>query len=273
MFESVPKEALEEALHRATALIRPPDDVFYKELKLRYGSVRHYLPEVLKHVAFEANPAGRPVVEACRWLRDNMHLTNTGDDWSADPAPLDVVGSAWQRSVIHEDGSINVRAYTFCTLDRLATAIQRRDGFTKRSWRYADPRANLLTEVEWKAMRPVVCRSLGWSPQPAPVLDALSSELDRTYRDVAKRLSKNPDVRFETVDGKKELILTPLEKLEESASRFARDRDGDRCPYRVYGSLHASHRTGRPRHRSDHERVRGAHRRSLQHWPGTLHSL
>ncbi|HTF68726.1 MAG TPA: DUF4158 domain-containing protein, partial [Edaphobacter sp.] len=32
VFESVPKEALEEALERASALIRPPDDVFYKEL-------------------------------------------------------------------------------------------------------------------------------------------------------------------------------------------------------------------------------------------------
>lgn len=67
-------------------------------------------------------------------------------------------------------------------------------------------------------MRPVVCRSLGWSPQPEPVLEARSNELDKTYSEVAQRLSKNPDVRFETVNGKKELILSPLEKLEEPAS-------------------------------------------------------
>jgi len=77
VFESVPKLALEEALDRASALIRPPDDVFYKELDMRYGSVRRYLPEFLKHVAFEANPVGRPIVEACRWLRDNMHLSDS----------------------------------------------------------------------------------------------------------------------------------------------------------------------------------------------------
>ena len=116
------------------------------------------------------------------------------------------------------DGSIDIRAYTFCTLDRLAKAIHRRDVFTKRSWRYADPRANLLRESEWKAMRPVVCRSLGWSPQPEPVLESLTNELDRTYREVALRLSKNAAVRFETVNGKKELVLSPLEKLEEPAS-------------------------------------------------------
>jgi len=119
---------------------------------------------------------------------------------------------------VREDGSVDIRAYTFCTLDRLATAIQRRDVFTSRSWRYADPRANLLTEAEWQAMRPVVCRSLSWSSQPEPVLEALSIELDRTYREVAQRLSTNPDVRFETVKGKKELILSPLEKVEEPAS-------------------------------------------------------
>jgi hypothetical protein len=67
-------------------------------------------------------------------------------------------------------------------------------------------------------MRPVVCRSLGWSPQPQPVLEALSNELDRTYREVEQRLSNNPAVRFETVSGKQELILTPLEKLEEPNS-------------------------------------------------------
>jgi TnpA family transposase len=226
VFENVPKDLLENALENASALIRPPDDVFYKELDLRYGSVRRYLPAVLKHVAFEANPTGQPVLEACNWLRDNMQRTKSIRD-----APLEGIGVAWQRFVVRADGSIDIRAYTFCTLDRLATAIHRRDVFTRRSWRYADPRANLLRESEWKAMRPVVCRSLGWPLQPEPVLEALTNELDRTYREVAQRLSKNSAVRFETVNGKKELILSPLEKLEEPASLVAlREAVASRLP-------------------------------------------
>ncbi len=213
VFESIPKTTLESTLEKVSALIRPPDDVFYKELDARYGSVRRYLPAVLKHVAFEANPAGRPVVEAYDWLRNNMHRTKAILD-----APQEVIGSAWQKYVLRADGSTDIRAYTFCVLDRLTAAIHRRDVFTKRSWRYADPRVNLLSEPEWEAMRPVVCRSLGLSPQPQPVLEALANELDRTYREVAQRLPNNPAVRFETIDGKKELILTPLEKLEEPAS-------------------------------------------------------
>jgi hypothetical protein len=46
----------------------------------------------------------------------------------------------------------------------------------------------------------------------------LTGELDRTYREVAHRLPNNPAVRFETVDGKEDLILTPLDQLEEPPS-------------------------------------------------------
>ena len=86
------------------------------------------------------------------------------------------------------------------------------------SWRYADPRANLLSDAEWEATRPIVCRTLGLPPDPQPILESLAVELDKTYREVARRLSDNPDVRFEKVKGKEELILTPLDALNEPPS-------------------------------------------------------
>ena len=46
----------------------------------------------------------------------------------------------------------------------------------------------------------------------------MAAELDKTYREVAQRLPDNPDVRFEKVNGKEELILTPLDALEEPPS-------------------------------------------------------
>lgn len=98
VFENIPKALLESALENASTLIRPPDDVFYQELDLRYGSVRRYLPTLLEHVVFEANPAGRPVVEACNWLRDNMHRSK-----SILGAPREVIGGAWERSVVRKD--------------------------------------------------------------------------------------------------------------------------------------------------------------------------
>ena len=97
--------------------------------------------------------------------------------------------------------------------------------------RYADPRAGLLKGDEWESVRPVICRTLGLLDDPKPVIDSLAKELDQTYRTVSARLSNNSAVRFETVDGKNELILSPLEKMEEPQSLMAlRKAVADRLP-------------------------------------------
>jgi integrase len=59
---------------------------------------------------------------------------------------------------------------------------------------------------------------LGLTADSTPTLNALSDELDRTYRAVAARLPDNPAVRFETVGDKSELILSPFDKLDEPTS-------------------------------------------------------
>jgi len=210
IFAQVPRETLEQALENISALIRPPSDVYYLALAEHYRSVRGYLPAVLKHLRLEAGPAGQPVVAAFDWLRGNLHRGKP-----TEKAPREIIGLAWQRHVLRDDGGVDLRAYTFCLLGQLKTALHRRDVFAKLSWRYADPRENLLAGPEWEAMRPIVCRTLGLPPDPQPLLEALTDELDQTYREVAQRLPANPAVRFETVDGKEELILTPLDRLDE----------------------------------------------------------
>ena len=93
--------------------------------------------------------------------------------------------------------------------------------FVSPSWRYADPRAGLLTGAEWETTRPMICRSLGLSANPEPALAALAAELDQTYRAVAARLPTNLAVRFETVGDEQALVLGSLDKLEEPASLVA----------------------------------------------------
>lgn len=213
VFTQVPREALEQALKSVDALVRPPDDVYYRELNARYRSVRRFLPTLLRSIQFGASPAGDPVVRALAWLRD--HEVNATDE---SQAPRAVITKPWQRHVLLGNGKIDPRAYTFCVLDQLRKAIRRRDVFVSPSWRYADPRAGLLAGGEWEVTRPMICRTLGLSAEPGPVLSALAAELDETYRAVARRLSENPAVRFETVGDKSELILSPLDRLDEPAS-------------------------------------------------------
>ena len=213
VFSQIPREVLTAALDSVERLVRPPDDVYYRELDARWKAVRLFLPTLLRYIRFDASPAGKPVTASLAWLR--LHEMQLDPD---SPAPRDVITKAWQRHAVRDDASIDVRAYTFCVLDELRRALRRREVFVSPSWRYADPTAGLLAGAQWEAARPMVCRSLGLPADPAPALAALADELDQTYRAVAARLPANPAVRFEAVDGKLELILSSLDRLDEPPS-------------------------------------------------------
>ena len=208
VYAAIGRDALAKALSDVSSLVRPPDDVFFTELETRKAIVSRFLPTLLRVIRFDANPTAQPLVQALKWLHEKP------DD---DP-PSAIVGKAWQRHVVQDDGTVNATAYAFCALDKLRRSIRRRDVFISPSWRYADPRAGLLAGPEWEAARPIVCRSLGLSAEPAATLNALTRELDETYRRVAERLPRNDAVRFETLGDKTELVLSPLEALEEPPS-------------------------------------------------------
>ena len=216
LFAKIPRSTLTLALEGVNALICPADNVYFQELDAKYKTVRRFLPALVEHICFGANVAGKPVVAAFDWLKANISLRKPGND-----APREVVAKSWQRHVLRADGTLDFHAYTFCVLDQLRTALKRRDVFVAPSWRYADPRTGLLDGAEWEVTRPIICRTLGLSANPEPTLHAIANELDRTYRAVAARLPSNPAVRFETTGDKQELVLSPLDKLEEPASLLA----------------------------------------------------
>lgn len=213
LFAKVPRDVLAQALQEVSNLVRPPDDVFYSELSERYRRIRRFLPFVLENLRFGASPAGEAVVAAYEWLRSHPGRFKADDD-----VPRDVIRKRWQRYAIRDDDSIDHRAYTFCVLDELHTSLRRRDVFVAPSWKYADPRAGLLSGNEWETARPIICRTLSLSPTPSSALVAITKELDETYRAVASRLPDNPAVRFE---GENDLVVSSLDKLEEPASLLA----------------------------------------------------
>ena len=210
LFNELPRITLEKALEEVTALIRPANDVYYLALEERYRSVRRFLPDLLKHVRFGFSPAGKGVAASLDWLQLNLPRRKPEDD-----APQEIVAKAWQQNITREDGSLDMGAYVFCTLDALGTALRRRDVFVSPRWRYADPRIGLLDGAEWLMARPIICRSLGLTIDAKTTLDALSVELDATWQAVAARLPENPAIQLsESADGETELSLGALDKLE-----------------------------------------------------------
>lgn len=157
IFTQFSREQLEQALKETYALVRPHDDVFYRELQALYRRVRLFFPALVSHIHLQAGPAGKALVDAWHYLQENHHRRRFDSS-----APLEIVDKSWQSHVISNTKMVDPKAYTFCVLDHLRTALKRRDVFIAPSWRYADPRLGLLCGKEWETAKPMICRTLGY---------------------------------------------------------------------------------------------------------------
>jgi hypothetical protein len=108
----VPRAALAAALEQIDAIVRPPGDLYFTELRAQSGKLR-FLPAMLRSVALGATPAGQPVMDAVR------HLRSTDGRGPASSAPLSFVQSGWKRQVRAPDGGVDSLGYRLCLLDAM----------------------------------------------------------------------------------------------------------------------------------------------------------
>ena len=80
-FTIVPREMLAAALEQIDAIVRPPGDLYFLELRAQTGKLR-FLPAMLRSVSFGATPAGQPTLDAV------CHLRSTDGRGPAPSAPL-----------------------------------------------------------------------------------------------------------------------------------------------------------------------------------------
>ncbi len=197
------------------AIARPPGaNLPYDELKARYRRISRFRPTLLNTISFDALPAGQAVLDGYRFLQQIERKEHR----SMRAAPLDVVSRAWKRYVVQDGHTVDRTAYTCCVLDRLVDALRRREVFVWPSRRYADPRLGMLMGKAWEIARPQICRALGRSVRGADDLAALAKQLDATYRATAAGIPQNAAVTLTMVNGKPDLTLSPLDKLEEPLS-------------------------------------------------------
>nr|WP_246581061.1 Tn3 family transposase [Deinococcus aestuarii] len=180
----------------------------------RYHIVRRFLPTFLRTLSFEATPAGKPVLDGLQFLASLEGKRQP----SLKGAPQAVVPRAWRGRVFLRRGEVDRPAYTLCVLHGFQQALKRREVFVTRSERYGDPRAQLLHEDEWQAVKDDLCRELGRSHDPEVELTLLGAELDLVYRQVAGRLPDNTFVWLEHVDGHDRLHVSPLEAQPDPPS-------------------------------------------------------
>lgn len=165
------------------------------------------------------------VQKAIDYLKGKAH-------WSGDhlrDAPTEAIPKSWRRHVLDNEGKVvDAKAYVFSIIDAWRAAIKRRDVFAQPGARYGDPRRGLLDGVAWQSSQSMICRTLNRSLDANAEIDALGQLLDAAYRNVAARVADNPDLRIEHVDGAPQIVVSPLDKLDEPASLKALRREVQR---------------------------------------------
>lgn len=216
LFEQVPRPDIEMAMAKVEEIARSAETKPYDQLRAKWRGARRLFLEVVTRIETDAAPGGKNVKAAISFLKD------VGDWSSLDKmrdAPTAAVPKAWRQHVLDREGKVlDPKAYVFAIIDAWRLAIKRRDLFAKPGIRYGDPRRGMLEGEAWQNSRLMVARALGRSLEADTEIDGLSRLLDEAYRHVVARADDNPDLRFQTVAGKTEIVVTPLDKLDEPDS-------------------------------------------------------
>jgi len=252
LFEQFPRVDLLAAIAEVDTIARPHDARPYGELRTRWRRARRLFFNIATRLEMDAAPGGKSVQEAIRYLANIA-------DWSSAKmreAPTKAIPKAWEPYVLDAEGHVvDPRAYVFAIIDAWRAAVKRRDIFANPGTRYGDPRRGMLDGPTWQASKLVVCRALNRSLDAEAEITALAKLLDGAYRTVAERAASNPDLRFETVQGKTRIVPHPARPAGgyRKPARTAPCRSGKNAKGRHARSLprnHAAHRLRQSLHTS-----------------------
>jgi len=141
-FQQASRSELETAIARVHAIVAHPGDRVAAGMRARYPHVRRFLPALLRQVSFDATTPADPALAAIK------HLAAVEDAQAVlSDAPTGHVGRHWTALVFRDDATLDIGAYTLCTLDALRLAIRRRDVFVPDALRWGDPRRLLLDKT------------------------------------------------------------------------------------------------------------------------------
>ena len=216
LFERIPASNLADASHTVKSLAQPKQGRHYQDFLQRYRTARRILLTLLESVDFKANVAGHPIVEALSTIDKRRDARQTL--WKTSDVPLEFVTSAWRRWVCPNGDEVDRRAYTLCALEGRCDAWVRHDIFVENTRHWVDPRAQLISGYDGETSRPRICRMLRLSPVVDDEIALFRVELDQAYHRTAAGFDDNPAIRFEPQEGRDELVITPLDALDEPPS-------------------------------------------------------
>lgn len=215
LFARVLRLELAAAMDRIEAIAKPRPAKPYEELRKRWQRTKRLFLATLTRIRTESGPGSKDLDVATSGLR----MTEEWSETSLRDAPIAAVPKSWRLSVVDADGKVsNSYAYVFAMIDSWRSALKRRDVSANPGIRYGYPRRGLLDGKARQESKIMICRSFGRTLNAETEIRALREQLAATYQNVTARSAENPDLRFETINGKSEIVVSPLDRLDKSES-------------------------------------------------------
>ncbi|GAA0451525.1 transposase [Actinoplanes capillaceus] len=218
---------LRTAMESVQELIPPkdaePDGQWRAQVVERFNTVRGFVRLLCQVISFGATAEAVRVVNAMRELPaliDAKESVRVPKGW-LDARKVDiglVPRGWWNRLVFPKDrpeGCVDRNAYVFCVLELFHTGLKRRDVFARTSDRFADPRARLLADDAWDAVKGRVLSALLLPEDPAGLLATHTVELDEAWQATVAGLDGNASL---SVDASGRLHLGKDPALEDPPS-------------------------------------------------------
>lgn len=200
---TVTRAELRAALAAIDELVAAADPEYdsqrLEELAARFGTVCNFLPSMMRTIEFGATGDAKPVLAGTVSLADLLSETRTRGQlparWlDARRVNHDLVVGGRQRLVYPGDRpeeSVDRAAYTVCLLAQVHRHLEHRNIFAEHSSKWRDPRAHLLSGMDWEGARDSGMNALSLSVNRRPMLAELAGSLHHAYGQLAARLGND----------------------------------------------------------------------------------
>ncbi|MBN2881773.1 Tn3 family transposase [Candidatus Woesearchaeota archaeon] len=216
IFKTTSEKELKKAFNKLNELADSLEsNLSFHELFNHYSNIRKFLPILLETIEFKANSSSKYILEAWEFLKKEEKRKKKKFYKNA---PCTGISEEWKKVVICNNSKVFACGYTFWVLYKLHIAIKNREIYLVSSEQFGNPESQLIQNDTWLPLKNNIVNTTKWSTSAKESLEPLIKELDLAYKYSEAKLDTNKYVRFEEVQGKSRLILTPLERREENVA-------------------------------------------------------
>jgi TnpA family transposase len=121
VFEKFSREQLAALPTECRTLARPTGQLYFQEVRQRYGYLRQFAPRLLEALTIKAAASSEPLLKAVEYLRDR---NAEGQRSLGSAAPLDFVPPAWAPYVCPAEGEVERQMWEICLLEQMRVALK-----------------------------------------------------------------------------------------------------------------------------------------------------